>query len=281
MQTSETEKFNKCFSALGHSDNRAYHILVGEITRLGADERILDRKKVTIKVLNESQKIIADTILLLIKSKMQENKDFSLDPREMEIKIVGEFDESDEDRVIDLGNFDYDTEKAKFIRRCNSTIIANSDIRDAIVREINGDNTYTQEIRDAQELETLRRKYNSVKAWLNKNGKGVFAFFRKKEIGRSHAAEEELSKDIKRVEEKIAYRNYSRKKANERIKMIKQKEDTLEGIKYMFTGRREALVSRRDKDGKMIKTFQAAGITLREERYASKKQKQDQKEKIE
>ena len=278
MQTSDTEKFKKCFKALGHENNRAYDILFGEMTRLELDERVLDRKKVTIKVLNDSQKMIAETILLLIKSQRQKFNNFSFNPKEIEIKIDGQVEEKDQDRIIDLGNFDYESEKAKFIRRCNATIIANSDIRSAIIREFNSDEKYSQEVRSIEELEELRKRYDSVEAWLDKYENGTFSFFRKKKIAMAYDAEEELLEKMNRVRGTVRYQNYARKKAHERVTKINKKEDTLEGIKYIFTGRREALVQRRGKDGKLTKTFEADGITLQEERYARKNNRTEERD---
>lgn len=278
MQTSDTEKFKKCFKALGHENNRAYDILFGEMTRLELDERVLDRKKVTIKVLNDSQKMIAETILLLIKSQRQKFNNFSFNPKEIEIKIDGQVEEKDQDRIIDLGNFDYESEKAKFIRRCNATIIANSDIRSAIIREFNSDEKYSQEVRSIEELENLRKRYYSVEAWLDKYENGTFSFFRKKKIAMAYDAEEELLEKMNRVRGTVRYQNYARKKAQERVTKINKKEDTLEGIKYIFTGRREALVQRRGKDGKLTKTFEADGITLQEERYARKNNRTEERD---
>ena len=272
MQTSDTDKFKKCFGALRHQDNKAYDILFAEMTRLELDERILDRKKVTIKVLDDSQKLIAETILLLIKAQRQKYKNFSFDPKEIEILVAGQFEEKDLDRIIDLGNFDYESEKEKLVRRCNATIIANSDIRSAIIREYNSDEKYSSELRNIEELESLRKRYSDVENWLDKYEYGAFSFFRKKKIAMAYEREDELLEKIKRAKGKVSSQQYSRKKAQERVTKINKKEDTLEGIKYIFTGRREALVQRRGKDGKWIKSFEADGITLQEEKLYGKKQ---------
>lgn len=259
-QKTDSEKIKTCFQALGINDNKAYEILFAELARLGNDERIPEQKQITVRVLNDGQKLIAETLMLLIEKQLigRGKSPSQLGCVKVEYEDISA-QSSKPENVIDLGNFDYNSERDKLVSRCNATIIGNRDIGDVIWEQEKAAEKQPYDSEMIEELTTLNQNLQSLNNRIKSYENRFFVMFRETKLENAYDEKEFLAEQLeeieKRYEKEKSYRQYASNRRRTRLSGIVKKEDILQGIKYLFTGRREELVKTVDENGRTVRTF--------------------------
>lgn len=261
MPQSISEKKKECFQALGVLEKEAGNILLAELVRLENDERLPEIKGISIQVANDEQRRLLETILLLYKG---ENNRFSkvLDVPQ-NVKIVMGKNENfqlNSDNIINFEDFDYEKEKNKLINRLNLSILGNLDIRDILEiqdaeTEINSFDNYKYE----NEIREMEQQIESIKTKLVKYQFSFFSMFKQGKIRRGHEEIDLLKENLKAKKEEqkseSSYKKFVDRERLTRIKTLSEEGKKLEGIKFLFTGKKERVITSIDEKGKIRRTF--------------------------
>lgn len=263
LTNKENERIKNCSIALGvDKPERAVNIIESELMRIEYDERRPEKRGVIIQVKGSTQKLIVETLIELLKENhIQQTEDNKNINHFITIRI-GEGSEKDEqpDNVINLEEFDFDKEKDKLISRCNATLIGNAKIRDLLLREdFDEENKPSQNSYDNM-IYSLQEELREVNENIREYENSLLGIFRSDELQKFYEEEEalmeELEKYQRRSEREEANKLYKSSKRKGRISALFQKEEKLQTIKYIFTGKRERLLRGIDMKGKEVAFFE-------------------------
>ncbi len=259
MPQSISEKKRICFQALGLTEKEAGNILLAELVRLENDERLPDIKGISIQVANDEQRRLLETILLLYKG---ENNGFAtvLDvPQNVKIKVgTNENGQENSNNIINLNNFDYQKEKEKLVNRLNSSILGNLDIRDILEQQGTENNTLNNSKYES-EIKEIEQQIKHVQDKIVGDQFSFFSMFKQGSIAKGQIELNQLKKDLKakkeEYESETSFKKFSEKRRLTRIKTLSEKGKKLEGIKFLFTGKKERVITSRDEKGRIRRTF--------------------------
>lgn len=261
FQNKEDERIKTCFIALGiDKPENAINIMLSELMRIEYDERIPEKREVTIQVKDDAQKVIVKTIVSLLKESQLQLSEENIE-NFINFKVGG-YPETDEqsDNVINLVNFDFDKEKDKLISRCNSTLIGNAQVRDFLLREDSEERNQTSQTKFDSRILELQNQLQEVKEKIEEYQSSLLGIFRSDELEEFYDEEEILSEKLekcqKQSERERSYKQYKNTQRKLKISGLFSKEDRLQSIKFMFTGKRERLLRGINMKGQEIVYFE-------------------------
>ena len=263
MDTIRDDEIKMCSNALGiEKPENVISIIHSELLRIEYDERIPEKREITIQVRDSKQKLIVETIIdLLMKKQIQLSEENKNIDRFISIRI-GEGSEKDEqpDSIVNLENFDFDNEKTKLVSRCNATLIGNAKIRDLLLIEDSEEERKTSQTKYDNTIFMLQRKLVGVNEKIQEYENSLLGIFRSDELEEFYEEEESLREELEEYQRKSereeSYNLYKSSKRKERISGLFQKEEKLQAIKYIVTGKKERLLRGINMEGKEVSVFE-------------------------
>jgi uncharacterized protein YbaR (Trm112 family) len=254
------KKIKNCISSLNLSQEEAGNILVSEFIRMAYDERHRDDKGITIQVKDDMQKIFAESMVQAYTEYTIETPLCQTGKGIVKVRVGNDSSEPEDSvNVINLENFDFETEKRKLIARYDETIICNAKIREYLIKEgvpvVSKPRTsgYQRKIND------IETKIKKITTELVKYELSVFSIFKENKIRDCQKEIDSLKEELEMLQEKqrefCDTENKEDNESSRRIKNLEEKEETMKAIKFMFTGKRESLVKTINPDGKVTYNF--------------------------
>ena len=191
-----------------------------------------------------------------------ENKDFAKVlnvPQNIKIEVVTTRKiQANSDNIIDLNNFDYQKEKEKLVNRLNSSILGNLDIRDILEQQGNENNTLNNSKYES-EIKEIEQQIKRLQDKVVEDQLSFLSMFKQGSIAKGQIELNQLKKDLKakkeEYESETSFKKFSEKRRLTRIKTLSEKGKKLEGIKFLFTGKKERLITSRDEKGRIRRTL--------------------------
>lgn len=249
------ERINTCFKALKISDSRAFDIIFAELIRLELDERKPEDKGVRIRVNTDSQKRITETLCVLI-NKYRKEKDPYLETENIEVFIGDKISEESEDfRTIDFSEFSYEEEKEKLMQRYTDTILGHVELMEELYKQgLTSDNTELQK-QYAPYVNELKTQIDELTSEVVNDEHSIFSIFKQGKIFQKQQEITQLQEKkwalVREYRGKAEKNDREAEKRKETVKRLNSKEDTLLGIKFVFTQRRQRVKRYLDLSGKV------------------------------
>ena len=189
---------------------------------------------------------------VLINKYRNENDPYS-EIKNIEVFISDKNDENEDFRTIDFTKFNYEKEKEKLMQRYNDTLLGHEELIGEFCKKgLNSNNKELQK-QYAPGVNELKAQIAELTSEVVKDEHSIFFLFKHRKISQKQ-------QDITRLEEKKwalirEYRGKAEKndieaeKRKESVKRLKSKEDTLLGIKFVFTQKRQQIKRYLDLNG--------------------------------